>query len=154
MAVAALMMFMAASVSAVTLTMTGDGRCLSLDGDEPTVGVLVNVDTCNPDDPRQANWAVNVVGTEGDSVTYTFCINGTNLCDGYEKDGDIYLKNQRLQIADPSSLAQQWTWINTPELPNNYINLGINLCDEVVDDLIEGRECENIPAQQWISVDM
>ena len=145
------MMFMA-----IVADLSLEGKCLSLQG-PPAEGVLVTVVPCDDEeevkDPWQNIWVgSSVVGTDGEKV-YRYCINETlaNLCNGYQKDGDTYQKYQALVIADPASPAQQWKKVGTTELPHNFINLGVNLCDEIVDNgLLEGKECRNIPAQQWV----
>ena len=145
------MILLTVSVSSAILTAIG-GKCVSLQG-EPAVGVLVTLTavTCDPNDPGQTNWVANVVGKHGESDVYTYCIQGTNLCHGYAKDGETYREFHELVIADPNSLAQQW--ISLPEMPENFINLGLNLCDEAVGGFIVARECQDIPAQTWVDYD-
>ena len=140
------MVLMAVSVSS-QIVATIDGKCTSLQG-EPAEGVLVTVVTCDPNDHRQTNWVTNVVGKNGLFLPiYQFCFRGTNLCQGYKKDGETYMDYQELVIADPKSLAQQW--VRMPGLTSSLKNLGKNLCDEAVDGLLIGRECKDIPAQHY-----
>ena len=150
MAVVVLMMFLAASVSSVTLFEI-DGQCASLQ-DEPALGVSLTVVACDPNDQKQSSWVFTPVGKHGDSTKFLTCIRGTNLCAGYKKVGETYLDNQVLLEKDVTSLDQQW--IVKPGLPNNLFNLGVGLCDEVVDGLLEGRECKDVHAQRWSPIEM
>jgi hypothetical protein len=143
-------LFMAASVTAVTL-MKINGKCASLQNNA-ALGVLLTVDTCNKNDPKQTKWEGIVVGKSGSKDKTLACIKGTDLCAGYKQVGNVYQKQQQLLKKDATSLAQQW--VSADGLPYNGFNLGVKLCDEVVNGFFEDRTCKNIPAQQWASVEM
>jgi len=147
MTVVVVMLFMAASVTSITLFGI-DGKCASLQNDA-AVGVLVTIEPCNKDDPKQTNWEEIVVDGEDKVLA---CIKGTDLCAGYKQVGNDYEKKQQLLKKDATSLAQQW--VSADGLPYNGLNLGTQLCDEAVDGFIEGRECMDTPAQQWTNVEM
>jgi hypothetical protein len=150
MTVVVVMMFMATSVTSITL-MKINGKCASLQKNA-ALGVLLTVDTCNKNDPKQTNWEGIVVGKSGSKDKTLACIKGTDLCAGYKQVGNVYQKQQQLLKKDATSLAQQW--VSADGLPYNGLNLGIQLCDEAVDGFIEGRECRDTPAQQWTNVEM
>ena len=148
------MMFMAASVTAVSVALMQNGygvgiysKCMSLQN-VVAVDVLVTVAKCNTADPKQTNWEIIRVGRYEGKDKFSVCIKGTNLCAGYKQVGNDYEKQQQLLKRDDMSLGQQW--VLPDGSPKSRYNLGAKLCDVAVNGFIEGRECKkDVENQMW-----
>ena len=68
-------------------------------------------------------------------------------------DGTLQANDHKLFTKNTTALTQQFIQINRSDLPNNYMQIRTNLCDEAVEgDKVVGRACQNIDAQQWMFV--
>ena len=115
----------------------------------------------SPNGIRQTSWEVinsGIYGGNKDIKKQLFCIKKTKLCRGYERevlmnDGTLQANDHKLFTKNTTALTQQFIQINRSDLPNNYMQIRTNLCDEAVEgDKVVGRACQNIDAQQWMFV--
>jgi hypothetical protein len=119
----ALVMLLVASV----MVKNGLGTCLSYglnQNSTASAGRLVVTAPCDNTDSTQINWVVSPISNSTNG-TYTFCVNGTNLCSGLQKRLlGSYRINLRLIKKDTTASGQLWSPANSTAqkpLPNNYV---------------------------------
>ena len=148
-----LLLFMVASGASVKVQDSRQRICFSYKSDAVVSGDEVLAADCDSSDQKQSNWAVTTLSNSQGSQVVQFCIQGTSLCIGANKNRQNRVSRVTLVAQDSSDTAQQWT-IDSLNLKTSYFNVLSNECLQVAGGTRRGTittgSCTGNKRQQWI----